>query len=66
MSVAQALRRPLLLPEHYIPTWLFDEETILVSLSGLDDELLLSIDLGRFCVGLRERTLEAAGSGASA
>jgi hypothetical protein len=47
-------------PELFVPTWLFDEETILAALAGLDDEMLMSIHLGRFCVGLQERMLESA------
>jgi hypothetical protein len=51
-------RRTWSYPELFIPTWLFPEEMITAGLAGLDDDTLRTIHLGRFVVGLQERTRE--------
>lgn len=44
------LRRPLVQPELYLPTWIFPEETLIAALSNIDEEVLQSIHLGHFYV----------------
>jgi hypothetical protein len=44
------IRRPLVQPELYLPTWVFPERTLIAALSNLDEEVLQSIHLGRFYV----------------
>jgi hypothetical protein len=58
MTILLTPHRTIPRPELYVPTWLFPEELILGSLAGLDDDLLQSVDLGRFFVSLKERELE--------
>gem|GEM_PF-5064858 len=52
-------RRTYADPQLFIPTWLFDEELIEAGLAGLDDDMLMSIHLGRFAISLEERVREA-------
>jgi hypothetical protein len=54
-------RSPLVRPDLFVPTWLFPEDLILAGLAGLDDEMLQSIHLGRFCFDLKERIEETEG-----
>jgi len=51
-------RRTIPCPKLFVPTWIFPEEFILGSLAGLNDDLLQTVDLGRFFVSLKERELE--------
>ena len=51
-------RRAFVNPGLFVPTWLIPEETLLAGLAGLDDDMLSSIDIGRFAVGLHERLRE--------
>jgi hypothetical protein len=37
------LRRLLVQPEHCLPTWIFQEETLIAALSNIDEEVLRSI-----------------------
>jgi len=58
MAILLTPRRKTPRPDLFIPTWLFPEELIVGSLAGLDDDLLQTVDLGRFFVSLKERELE--------